>query len=104
MTPNTKEEAKKRTEMLVALRNRHPDRVKQAQAQLKDQQAARKALQRAMQSGPQTIPQLAGATGMPSHEILWHVASMKKYGLVEEAGMDEDEAYYVYKLSKEATP
>jgi hypothetical protein len=29
---------------------------------------------------------------------------MKKYGLVEEAGLDEDEAYYLYRSSKEARP
>ncbi len=27
---------------------------------------------------------------------------MKKYGLVEEAGMDEDEVYYLYRLAQEA--
>jgi predicted transcriptional regulator len=101
MTPKTKEEAKKRTEMLVALRNRYPDRVKQAQALLKEQQAVRKVIRRAMQTGPQTVPQLAEATGLLAHEVLWHVTAMKKYSLVEEVGIDEDEAYYLYRLSKE---
>lgn len=102
MTSNTKSEAKKRTEMLVALRNRDSDRVKQTQAFLKEQQSIRRALTHAMESGPQTIPQLAEATGMPSQEALWHVISMKKYGLVEEVAINEDETYYLYGLSKEA--
>ncbi len=104
MTSETREEAKKRTEMLSALRDERRERVKQAQALLKEQQATRKTLQRAMQSGPQTVPQLAGATGIPAQQVLWHVTAMKKYGLVEEAGLDEDEAYYLYRLSKEARP
>jgi predicted transcriptional regulator len=104
MTSETREEAKKRTEMLAALRDQRRDRVKQAQALLKELQTVRKALQRAMQSGPQTVPQLAGATSIPAHQVLWHVTAMKKYGLVEEAGLDEDEAYYLYRLSKEARP
>jgi hypothetical protein len=104
MTSETKEEAKKRTEMLATLRDQHRDRVKLAQALLKEQQTVRKALKGAMQSGPQTIPQLAGATRIPADEVLWHVTAMKKYGLVEEAGLDEDEAYFLYRLSKEATP
>jgi predicted ArsR family transcriptional regulator len=104
MTSEAREEAKKRTEMLAALRDQRRERVKQAQALLKEQQAARKALQRALQSGPQTVPQLAGATGIPAQQVLWHVTAMKKYGLVEEAGLDEDEAYYLYRLSKEARP
>jgi hypothetical protein len=29
------------------------------------------------------------------------VATMKKYGLIEEAGLDEDEEYYRYSLLKE---
>jgi predicted ArsR family transcriptional regulator len=102
MTSKTKSEAKKRTEMLVALRNRDPERLKQTQALLKEQQSIRRVLQHAMETGPQTIPQLAEATGMPSREVLWHVISMKKYGLVEEVAMNEDETYYLYGLSKEA--
>ena len=64
MTTKTKEEAKKRTEMLAALRKQHHERVKQAQALLKEQQAVRKTLQRAMKGGPRTVPQLAEATGI----------------------------------------
>ncbi len=103
MTKNN-EDAKKRTEMLVDLRDQRKDRVKEAQVLLKEQQSRRKALQQALQSGPQTIPQLAAATGFPMHDVLWHVTAMKKYGLVEEAGMDEDETYYLYGMTKEARP
>ena len=99
-----KEEAKKRTEMLAALRNQHRDRVKQTQALLKEQQTIRKALSRAMQAGPRTVPQLAEATGLPAHEVLWHVTAMKKYGLVAEAGLNEDYEYYLYGLAKKARP
>lgn len=102
MTKKSKEEAKKRTEMLVALRKQHRDKVKQAQAMLKEQQAARKAISRAIQGGPKTIPQIAEATSLPAHEVLWYVATMKKYGLVTEAGMNEDYTYYLYKLTQEA--
>ena len=31
---------------------------------------------------------------MPSNEVLWHIAAMKKYGLVVETGLDEN--YYRY--------
>jgi predicted ArsR family transcriptional regulator len=69
---------------------------------LKEQQAVRKALRRALQAGPRSVPQLAEAIGAPADAVLWHVTSMKKYGLVEEVGMDEDEPYYLYGLSKAA--
>jgi predicted transcriptional regulator len=96
----TKEEARKRTQMLAELRKQHSEQVKQAQELLKEQQAIRKKLQHALQDGPCSVPQLAEATSLPAHQILWYVATMKKYGLVEESGLDEDEEYYLYSLSK----
>jgi predicted ArsR family transcriptional regulator len=102
MTAKTREEAKKRTELLASLREQHRDNISKSQALLKEQQAVRRSLQRALQAGPQTVPQLAEATGLPAHQVLWHVTALKKYGRVEEAGIDEDEVYYLYRLSKEA--
>jgi predicted ArsR family transcriptional regulator len=102
MTARSKEEAKKRTELLASLRDQHRDQVSKSQALLKEQQAVRRSLQRALQAGPQTVPQLAEATGLPAHQVLWHVTALKKYGQVEEVGMDEDETYFLYRLSKEA--
>jgi predicted Rossmann fold nucleotide-binding protein DprA/Smf involved in DNA uptake len=104
MTAKKREEAKKQTEMLAALRKQHSDQVKQAQTLLKEQKDVRKTLRGAMKAGPRTVPQLAEATGLPAHEVLWHVAAMKKYGLVIEEGLNEDYEYYLYALSKEAKP
>lgn len=103
MTANTKEEARKRTQMLAGLRQQHAEKVKQAQELLKQQQSVRKMLLQGLQDGPRSAPELAEATGVPAHEVLWYVATMKKYGLVEEAGMDEEGDYYRYALSKEAS-
>jgi predicted transcriptional regulator len=102
MTTNDKEEARKRTQMLAGLRKQHSEQVKQAQELLKEQQAIRKKVLHALQDGPLTIPQIAEETGILAHQVLWYVATMRKYGLVEEAGLDEDEEYYLYSLSKEA--
>ncbi len=104
MTAKKRDKAKKQTEMLAALRKQHSDQVKQAQALLKEQQAVRKTLRGAMKAGPRTVPQLAEATGLPAHEVLWQVTAMKKYGLVIEEGLNEDYEYYLYALSKEANP
>ncbi len=101
MPDTSKEKAKKRTEMLADLRNQRRERVKQAQALLKEQQTARKSLSRAMQGEPKSVPQLAEASGLPAHAVLWHVAAMKKYGRVVETGMDEDAVYYLYTLAEE---
>ena len=98
----SKEDAKKRTEFLAELRKQHKERVKIAQEMLKEQQAVRKTLMRAMRGGPHSVPQLAIDTDIPADEVLWHIASMKKYGEVEELGLDEDYEYYQYILAKEA--
>ncbi len=98
----TNEEKKKRTEMLVEMRKEHRDSVQKAQELLKAQQSARKELERALTRGPHSVPQLAQAVNMPAHEVLWHIAAMKKYGIVAEAGTDESGDYYLYRLTKEA--
>ncbi len=100
----SKEEARQRTEMLAVLRSQHSEAVKQAQAALKEQQTTRKPLQRAMAGGAKSVPQLAESTGLPAHVVLWHLAAMKKYGQAVEAGLDKDGDYYLYALSKEASP
>ena len=97
----SKEEAKLRTARLKALREERPESVKQAQALLKEQTAARKAINSALQAGPQTVPALAAATGLPAHEVLWYISTLKKYDLVAEEGPDDMDEYYLYRLVKE---
>ena len=46
------------------------------------------------------MPDIAGASGLPAHEVLWHITAMKKYDLVIETGQDGD--YYSYALAQEA--
>ena len=102
MTITEKEKARQRTKMLADLREKHRESVKAAQVMLKEQQTARKAISRAIHGGPKSVPQIAEATGIPAHEVLWHIAAMKKYGHVAEDGLDEDYEYYLYRLTKEA--
>ena len=88
--------------MLAGLREQHRESVKTAQVLLKEQKAARKAISRVIQGTPKSVPQIAEATEMPPHEVLWYVAAMKKYGQIAEDGLDEDYEYYLYRLAKEA--
>jgi predicted transcriptional regulator len=92
-------DAKKRTEVLKALREAHRDTVERTQALLKEQQAFRKRLREVMAHGPQTVPEIAAAADLPSEEVLWHVMAMKKYDLVREVGKDGE--YYQYVLAEE---
>jgi hypothetical protein len=62
----------------------------------KARQAARKQVRAALAAGPATVPALAAASGLPTRDVLWHVAAMRKYGDVVEAGMEGD--YPTYSL------
>jgi predicted HTH transcriptional regulator len=97
----SKEESRKQTQMLIELRKQNNTQVKRAQELLKEQQNIRKILQHALQQVPRSIPQLSAITNIAPHLILWHIAAMKKYGIIEEAGMDEMGEYYLYSLVKE---
>lgn len=101
MTTQEQTESKKLSTMLTNLRKQHPERVKIAQAMLKEQQGIRKALLKVLESGPQTIPQLAKATGFPTNQVLWYISVMKKYGKVVETEIDEDYEFYLYGLTRE---
>jgi predicted Rossmann fold nucleotide-binding protein DprA/Smf involved in DNA uptake len=94
----TKEEAKKRTEMLKQLREQHDEGVKATQALLKEMNNTRKLLRQAIKAAPRTVPEIAAETGLPANEVLWHVIAMKKYGQVAETGLDG--YYYRYTLAE----
>ena len=97
MTTIDKEAKQERNKMLADLRKENRELVEQNQVALKDQQSVRKTLRRVLQGEP-----IAENTGLPAHDVLWHVNAMKKYGDVIEDGMDDDFEYYLYRLAKEA--
>ena len=102
MKSGKKQESREQTRMLVELRKERADQYKRAQGMLKQQQADRKLLERAIQDGPRSVPQLAAQSGIPAHEVLRYIASMKKYGIVAEAGLDESGDYFLYSPAVEA--
>ena len=63
------------------------------------QTKTRKKIIQTLEDGPKTVPEVAKATAMPSHEVLWKLMGMKKYGLVVEG--EERDGYYQYALKGE---
>lgn len=51
-----------------------------------------------LQDGPRTVPEISEAIGRPSHEVMFWVMAMRKYGFVAETGEPTDEGYYQYKV------
>jgi predicted transcriptional regulator len=64
------------------------------QAFLKEQKRIQQEICKVICENPKTVPEIAEATGMPSHEVLWYLASFKKYGIVVEDGMCGDYPLY----------
>lgn len=66
---------------------------------VKQHGAIKKAIAKALEQGPKTVPELAEITGFPTHEVFWHLTSMRKYGQVTEG--EQDGSYFRYMLAKE---
>jgi predicted transcriptional regulator len=92
-------EARTRSEILKQLREAHAETVKRTQALLREQKQIQKEICQAIRDAAKTVPEVAAAIGMPAHEVLWHIAALKKYGIAIEAGMRDD--YVLYQLAKE---
>ncbi|MEJ2596736.1 MAG: hypothetical protein P8Z00_00310 [Anaerolineales bacterium] len=93
-------EARARGEILKQLRGAHAATVARTQALLREQKQIHREICQAIRENPKTVPEVAVAIERPAHEVLWHLAALKKYGLVVETGMCED--YPLYQLVKEA--
>jgi predicted Rossmann fold nucleotide-binding protein DprA/Smf involved in DNA uptake len=91
--------AKQRSQFLKQLREAHHETVEQVQALLKEQKDIRRQIVQAMRDEPQTVPEIAAASGLPAEQVLWHIIALKKYNLVIETGQSDD--YYLYQQVKE---
>lgn len=98
-TPTTQTKNSSRSEMLKRLREQHAESVQRTQTLLKEQKRVQKEICQVMRDTPKTVPEVAEAVGMPPHEVLWYIASFKKYGLIVEEGMCAD--YPLYRRAEE---
>jgi predicted transcriptional regulator len=98
--PDTSIEAKSRQAALKKLKEARQEQIAAAIRQMKVQRQAVKAIKEHLHEAELTVPEIAAATGLPVAEVLWHVATMKKYGEVLEGA--KDGSYYRYKLIQPA--
>lgn len=89
----------KRTPTAQVLRQRVGGVPNEVVARSRAQSQLRRRIVDALRRGPQTVPQIAEATGLPPDQLLWHLMAMKKYGKVVEGEPRGD--YYEYALSQE---
>ena len=83
-----------RAELLKRLRQQHADSVARTQALYREQRAIQQKICGSIRDNPKTVPEVAAALDLPTHVVLWHMTSLKKYGIVVESGMCGDYPQY----------
>jgi len=81
------------------LRERRGGVPKEHVERSRQQAKTHKLLTAALKDGPKTVPEVAQASGLPTHEVLWYLMGMKKYGQVVEG--EERDGYHEYALKAE---
>jgi len=99
---DTSVESESRKEALKKLKAARKDQIAAAAARLKEQRKAVKAIKEHLGGVELTVPEIAEATGLPASEVLWYVASLKKYGEILEG--PKDSGYYRYRLGEAPAP
>ena len=93
----TEEEKKAQKEAMKELRKSRKQFIKSSALRLKEQNKTIKAIKEQIKDDPKTVPEISQAAGIPSSEVLWYIATMKKFGQVLEA--EQDDSYFRYELA-----
>jgi predicted transcriptional regulator len=95
----TQQTPQSRGDMLKHLREQHAKTVERTQTLLREQKRVQQEICKLLRDAPKTVPDVAAAINMPANEVLWYMASFKKYGLLVETGMCAD--YPLYQKAEE---
>jgi predicted Rossmann fold nucleotide-binding protein DprA/Smf involved in DNA uptake len=97
---SAKSQNHKQKKPIQILRDRRGGVPKELAERNREQTKLRKQLSEALKDdGVKTVPELAQATGIPSHEVFWHLMSLKKYGKIVEG--EQRDGYYEYVLKRD---
>ena len=93
-------EKTEKKEAMKELRESRKHIIKATSTRVKENRKAIKAIKEQLQDEARTVPEIAEATGLASAEVLWCIATSKKYGEIVEG--DKDGRYFRYHLAKAA--
>ena len=99
---DTPVETDSRKETLKKLKAARKEQIAAATSRMQEQRRAVKAVKESLADSELTAPEMAAATGLPVSEVLWYVATLKKYGEILEGS--KAGAYYRYRLGQPAAP
>ena len=96
------EEKTEKKEAMKKLRERRRHLIKVTSTRVKENRKAVKVIKEQLKDEARTVPEIAEATGLASSEVLWFIATLKKYGEVVEG--EKDGSYFRYHLAEAASP
>ena len=85
-----------RKEAMKRLRENRRETIKATSARVKAYKKSVKAIKEQLRDQGRTVPEIAEATGIESSEVLWFIATLKKYGEIIEG--EKDGGYFRYGL------
>jgi hypothetical protein len=83
---------------LKQLKTARKEQIAAGTIRMKEQRRAVKAIKQQLEEAELTVPEIAAATGLPGSEVLYYVATLKKYGEILEG--PKDGGYYRYRLGQ----
>ncbi len=95
---DTAVESEPEKEALKKLKAARKAQIVAATARMKEQRRALKAIKERLAGAELTVPEIAAATGLPVSEVLWYVATLKKYGEILEG--PKAGSYFRYRLGQ----
>jgi predicted transcriptional regulator len=72
-----------------------------ARENLKNFNRVKRAILKALEEGPMTIPQVADKLGMKNSEVTYNLMTLRKYGLITAGEQDDMDEYFYYQLKKQ---
>ena len=87
-------------ETLKRLKAARKAQIAATTGRMKEQRRAVKAIKERLAGAELTVPEIAAATGLPVSEVLWYVATLKKYGEILEG--PKAGSYFRYRLGQAA--
>ena len=85
-----------RKEALKKLKAARQAQIVAATGRMKAQRRAVQAIKARLANAELTVPEIAAAAGLPVSEVLWYVATLKKYGEILEG--PKAGSYFRYRL------
>ena len=69
---------------------------------LRDEMYLKDRITNILRQGPKTVPELAGALDLPSHEVMMIVMAMRRFGAIEALPKNRRDDYFQYSFIGQA--